>query len=272
VFQPLDKARLPDWKNLDPQTLQHLQGYDPGVAYSAPYTWGSNGVTYNVEKIKARMPDAPIGSLAMLFDPKIVSRFADCGVTLLDAPTEVIPLALTYLGRDPRSAQPADLKAAEKLLMSIRPYLKKFDSVNYLTSLPNGDTCMAMTWSGDAATAQARAQEAGLSIQLAYFIPKEGSLIWFDNMYIPSDATHVENAHTFLEYLLQPQVMADVTNFIHYANSNTAATGLVNADVRGNPAIYPDEATRQRLFAQKTQDAKDMRAITRVWNTVKTGL
>ncbi|NVZ99574.1 polyamine ABC transporter substrate-binding protein [Pseudomonas gingeri] len=272
VFQPLDKQQLPDWKNLDPQTLQHLQGYDPGVVYSAPYTWGSNGVTYNVEKIRERMPDAPIGSLAMLFDPKIVARFADCGVTLLDAPTEVIPLALTYLGRDPRSARPDDLEAAQKLLMTIRPYLKKFDSVNYLSSLPNGDICMAMTWSGDAATAQARAEEAGLKIKLAYFIPKEGSLIWFDNLYIPSDASHVANAHKFLEYLLQPQVMADVTNFIHYANSNTASTPRVNADVRANPAIYPDDATRQRLFAQKTQDAKDMRAITRVWNTVKTGL
>jgi putrescine transport system substrate-binding protein len=272
VFQPLDKKLLPGWSNLDPKVLQNLQGYDAGVAYSAPYTWGSNGVTYNVDMIKKRMPDAPIGSLAMLFDPKIVSRFADCGVTLVDAPTEVIPLALKYLGRDPRSAAPADLKAAQDLLLSVRPYIKKFDSVNYLTSLPNGDVCMAMTWSGDYATAQARAEEAKLKIKLAYFIPKEGSLIWFDNMYIPGDALHVANAHKFLEYLLQPQVMADVTNFIHYANSNSAATALVDADVRSNQAIYPDDTTRERLFTQKTQDAKDMRAITRVWSTVKTGM
>ncbi|MCU1748076.1 polyamine ABC transporter substrate-binding protein [Pseudomonas sp. 6D_7.1_Bac1] len=272
VFQPLDKKLLPGWSNLDPKVLQNLQGYDAGVAYSAPYTWGSNGVTYNVDMIKARMPDAPIGSLAMIFDPKIVSRFADCGVTLVDAPTEVIPLALKYLGRDPRSAAPEDLKAAQDLLLSVRPYIKKFDSVNYLTSLPNGDVCMAMTWSGDYATAQARAEEAKLKIKLAYFIPKEGSLIWFDNMYIPGDALHVANAHKFLEYLLQPQVMADVTNFIHYANSNSAATALVDADVRSNQAIYPDDTTRERLFTQKTQDAKDMRAITRVWSTVKTGM
>ena len=272
VFQPLDKKLLPGWNNLDPKVLQDLQGFDAGTQYSAPYTWGSNGITYNVDKIRERMPDAPIGSLAMIFDPKIVSRFADCGVTLVDAPTEVIPLALKYLGRDPRSAAPADLKAAQELLLSVRPFIRKFDSVNYLTSLPNGDVCMAMTWSGDYATAMARAEEAKLKINLAYFIPREGSLIWFDNLYIPADAPHVAIAHKFLDYLMQPQVMADVTDYIHYANSNAAATPLVNAEVRNNLAIYPDEETRARLFPQKTQDAKDMRAMTRVWSTVKSGI
>jgi putrescine transport system substrate-binding protein len=272
VFQPLDKKQLPSLGNLDQEVIKNLQGYDPQLVYSAPYTWGSNGVTYNVDKIKERMPDAPIGSLAMMFDPKVVSRFADCGVTMMDAPTEVIPLALQYLGRDPRSAKPEDLKAVQDLLMKVRPYIRKFDSVNYLTSLPNGDVCMAMTWSGDYATAQARAEEAGLKINLAYFIPKEGSLIWFDNMYIPADAPHAANAHKFLEYLLQPQVMADVSNYIHYANSNAKATPLLNADVRDNKAIYPDAETLKRLFPQKTHDAKESRAITRVWNTIKTGM
>jgi len=272
VFQPLNKKLLPGWANLDDKVLQDMQGFDAGMQYSAPYTWGSNGITYNVDKIRERMPDAPIGSLAMIFDPKIVSRFADCGVTLVDAPTEVIPLALKYLGRDPRSAAPADLKAAQELLLSVRPYIRKFDSVNYLTSLPNGDVCMAMTWSGDYATAMARAEEAKLKINLAYFIPREGSLIWFDNLYIPADAPHVANAHKFLDFLMKPQVMADVTDYIHYANSNAAATPLLEADVRNNPAIYPDEETRQWLFPQKTQDPKDMRAITRVWSTVKSGI
>ncbi|MDD1017113.1 polyamine ABC transporter substrate-binding protein [Pseudomonas rubra] len=271
VFQPLDKKLLPSWHNLDPQVLSNLQGYDPGLAYSAPYTWGSSGVTYNVDKIKARMADAPIGSLAMLFDPKIVSRFADCGVTLMDAPSEVIPLALKYLGRDPNSAKPDDLKAAQELLLGVRPFIKKFDSVNYLTSLPNGDTCLALTWSGDYATAQARAEEAKKNIKLSFFIPQEGSLIWFDNFYLPSDAPHAANAHRFIEFLLQPQNIAKVSNYIHYANSNAAATPLVQAQIRDDPAIYPDAATRQRLFAQKTQSSKDMRAITRVWSTIKSG-
>jgi len=271
VFQPLDKSRLPSWQNLDPQVLKSLEHYDPGVSYSAPYTWGSNGVTYNVDKIKARMPDAPIGSLAMIFDPKIVSRFADCGVTLQDSPTDVLPLVLTYLGRDPNSAEPQDLKAAQDVLMAVRPYIRKFDSTSYLNGLANGDLCLSTTWSGDYATAQARAKEAGAATRLDYFIPKEGSLIWFDNFYIPADAPDVANAHAFIEYLLQPQVIADISNYIRYANSNQAATALVSADVRDNPAIYPDLATLQRLFTQKTQPPQSTRLITRTWNAVKIG-
>lgn len=271
IFQPLDKQKLPSWNNLDQDILRDEATYDPGMRYSSPYLWGSNGVTYNVDMIKARMPDAPIGSLAMIFDPKIVSRFADCGVSLLDAPTEVIPLALTYLGKDPNSTAPADIQAAQDVLMAVRPYIRKFDSSNYLTGLPNGEVCMAMTWSGDYATAIARAEEAGIKINLAYFIPKEGSLIWFDNFYIPSDASQVSNAHKFLEYLLQPEVMAGVTNYVRYANGNLPATALVNEDIRNDPAIYPDPNTRQRLFAQKVLSPTGMRLLNRTWTSVKSG-
>ncbi|SDI62963.1 polyamine ABC transporter substrate-binding protein [Pseudomonas panipatensis] len=271
VFQALDKSRLPSWNNLDPDVLKHLDHYDPGVKYSAPYTWGSNGITYNVEKIKARMPDAPIGSLAMLFDPRVVSKFADCGVTIIDSPTDVIPLALAYLRRDPNSAAPEDLKAAQELLSAVRPYIRKFDSTSYLNGLANGDQCMAMTWSGDYATAQARANEAGAKVKLDYFIPKEGSLIWFDDFYIPADAPHAANAHRFIEYLLQPKVAAEVSDYIRYATSNGAATPLLTAAVRNDPAIYPDAATRARLFTQKVQTPQATRLITRTWNAVKTG-
>ncbi|MCY1419673.1 Spermidine-binding periplasmic protein SpuE [compost metagenome] len=251
--------------------LASLEHYDPGVTYSAPYTWGSNGITYNVDMIKARMPDAPIGSLAMVFDPEVVSRFADCGVTLIDSPTDVLPLALAYLGRDPNSAAPEDLKAAQDLLLKVRPYIRKFDSMSYLNGLANGEQCIAMTWSGDYATAQARATEAGAKVKLDYFIPREGSLIWFDDFYIPKDAPHVENAHKFIEFMLQPRVIAQVTDYIRYANSNLAAMPLISAEVRNDPAIYPDDATRARLFTQKTQPQKAMRLITRTWNAVKTG-
>lgn len=272
AFQKLDKSKLKSWKNLDPLVLKNLESYDPGVAYSAPYTWGSNGVTYNVEKIKERMPDAPIGSLAMVFDPKIVSRFADCGVTIADSPTDVLPLALKYLNLDPNSAKKEDLKAAEDLLVAVRPYIRKFDSVSYLTGLANGNQCLAMTWSGDYATAQARADEAGADVKLDYFIPQEGSLIWFDDFYIPKDAPNVENAHKFLEFLLQPKVIAQVTDYIRYANSNKAATPLVSADIRNNQAIYPDSKTRSRLFTQRPKSPKEIRRISRTWNTIKTGL
>lgn len=271
VFQPLDKSRLPDWKNLDPLVLKSLEAHDPGVTYSAPYTWGSNGVTYNVDMIRARMPDAPIDSLAMIFDPEIVSKFSDCGITFMDSPTDMIPLALTYLKLDPNSVAPKDLKAAQEVLMAVRPYIRKFDSSGFINGLANGDLCLATTWSGDYATSQARATEAGAKINLAYFIPKEGSLIWFDNFYIPADAPHMANAHKFIEFLLQPQTMAGVSNTIHYANSNLASKPLVNADIRDNPAIYPDPTTMQRLFTQKSQPQAAVRLITRTWNAVKTG-
>lgn len=271
AFQPLNKTLLPDWNNLDPQVLKSLETHDPGVTYSAPYTWGSNGVTYNIDKIKERMPDAPIGSLAMIFDPKIISRFADCGITFIDSPTDMIPLALTYLGLNPNSVAPKDLKAAQDVLMAVRPYIRKFDSSGFINGLANGELCMATTWSGDYATSQARATEAGAKVNLGYFIPKEGSLIWFDNFYIPADAPHVANAHKFIEFLLQPAVIAGVSNTIHYANSNLASKPLLDASVRDNPAIYPDAATMQRLFTQKSQSQAAVRLITRTWNAVKTG-
>ena len=271
VFQPLNKQLLPSWHNLDPLVLKSLENYDAGVQYSAPYTWGSNGVTYNVDKIRERMPDAPIGSLAMLFDPKVVSRFADCGVTLQDSPTDILPLVLAWLGRNPNSAEPADLKAAQDALMAVRPYIRKFDSTSYLNGLANGELCLSATWSGDYATAQARANEAGAPVKLDYFIPREGSLIWFDDFYIPADAPNATNAHAFIEYLLQPQVMAEVSDYIRYANANLKATPLLSAEVRDNPAIYPDAQTRERLFTQTIQSPASTRLITRTWNMVKIG-
>lgn len=271
IFMPLDKSKLPGWSNLDPMVLQAMETYDPGSRYTMPYTWGTIGITYNVDKIRQRMPDAPLDSLALIFDPKVVSRFADCGVSLLDSPTEVIPLALTYLGRDPNSTAPDDIKAAKEVLMKVRPYIKKYDSVGYLTALPNGDQCMAMTYSGDYATATARAEEAGLSINLGYSIPRDGSLIWFDDFYIPKDAPNAQNAHTFIEYMLRPEVIAETTNYIRYANSNAAATPLVDEAIRNDQGIYPNEVTRQKLFAAKPQTKEAMRIANRTWSAVKTG-
>lgn len=271
VFQPLDKSRLPSWNNLDPEVLEHLQHYDPGLRYSMPYTWGSVGISYNLDLVQARLPDAPLDSLAMLLDPQVVSKFAGCGVTIPDSPTDVLPLVLAWLGRDPRSAADADLKAAKQALDAVRPYLRKFDSISYLNGLANGDQCVAMSWSGDYAIAQARASEAGAKVRLGYSIPREGSLIWFDNFYIPADAPHVANAHAFIEWLLQPQVAAGVSNHIRYATGNRAALPLLDAEVRADPAAYPDAATRARLFTQEVHGPRATRQINRTWNAIKTG-
>lgn len=271
IYQPLDRSKLTNWSNLDQWVLKQQAGYDPGNVYAVPYMWGTNGFTYNVAMIKERMPDAPLDSLRMIFDPEVVSKFADCGVSFLDSPEDVFPLALAYMGKDPMSQNPDDIVAATEMLMKVRPYIKLFDSQQYLNDLPNSDRCLAMTWSGDYAVAAARAEEAGLDIELAYTVPKEGSNIWFDAMLIPADAPNVENAHLFLNYMMRPDVIADCTNYTYYANGNRAARDLVLPEILEDPAIYPDEETQKRMFPSVVRDEAVQRVITREWTRLKTG-
>ena len=271
IYQTLDRSKLTNWSNLDQWVLQQQAAYDPGNAYAVPYMWGTNGVTYNVDMIKERMPDAPLDSLRMVFDPEIVSKFKDCGVSLLDSPEDVFPLALAYMGKDPTSQNPDDIVAATEMLMKIRPYIQVFDSQQYLNALPNGDRCIAMTWSGDYAVAAARAEEAGLKINLAYTVPKEGSNIWFDAMLVPKDAPNKDNAMLFLNYMLRPDVIADCTNYTYYANGNRASRSLILPEILDDPAIYPDEETQKRMFPSVVRNEEVQRVITREWTRLKTG-
>jgi putrescine transport system substrate-binding protein len=271
IYQRLDRSKLTNWSNLDQWVLQQQAAYDPGNAYAVPYMWGTNGVTYNVDMIKERMPDAPLDSLRMVFDPEIVSKFKDCGVSLLDSPEDVFPLALAYMGKDPTSQNPDDIVAATEMLMKIRPYIQVFDSQQYLNALPNGDRCIAMTWSGDYAVAAARAEEAGLKINLAYTVPKEGSNIWFDAMLVPKDAPNKDNAMLFLNYMLRPDVIADCTNYTYYANGNRASRSLILPEILDDPAIYPDEETQKRMFPSVVRNEEVQRVITREWTRLKTG-
>jgi putrescine transport system substrate-binding protein len=244
---------------------------DPGNEHAIPYMWGTNGITYNVKMIAERMPDAPTDSLAMVFDPNVVSKFADCGVSLLDSPEDVIPLALAYMGKDPTSQSADDIVAAVDMLMKVRPYIRLFDSSGYLNSLPNQDQCMAMTWSGDYAVASGRAAEAGLDVSIAYIIPKEGTNIWFDAMLIPADAPHPNNAHLFLDYMMRPKVIADATNYIWYANANAKAREFVNPDILNDPAVYPSAEVLARGFASVMRSPEIQRVITEQWTRLKSG-
>jgi putrescine transport system substrate-binding protein len=270
-YQKLDKSKLTNWKNLDPFVLKNQAGADPGNEYAVPYMWGTNGFTYNVQLIKDRMPDAPLDSLRMMFDPEVLAKFQDCGISWLDSPEDVFPLALAYMGKDPTSQNPDDIIAAAGMLMKARPYIKLFDSQQYLNSLPNGDVCLAMTWSGDYAVAAQRATDAGLEVELAYTVPKEGSNIWFDAMLIPKDAPNVENAHLFLNYMMRPDVIAECTNYTYYANGNEAAKALVLPEILEDPAIYPDAETQKRMFPSVIRDETIQRVITREWTRLKTG-
>jgi putrescine transport system substrate-binding protein len=208
----------------------------------------------------------------LLFDPEVVSRFADCGVSLLDAPITVIPVVLAYLGYRADSVVPEELKHAELVLKSIRPYIKYFSSAKLLVDLPSREVCIAQSWSGDYSVASRRARDAGLEVNLAYTMPIEGSTIWFDGLYIPADAPHPVNAHLFLDYLLRPEVIAPISDYTGYANANRDATALVDPAITSDPAIYPDAQVQSRLQTTKVYEPKIERLRSRVWSRVKTGL
>jgi len=272
IFRELDKSKLPNWRHLDPRLLQLFAAFDPGMRFSAPYMWGTMGFSYNVDMVRERAPDAPLDSAAFVFDPKNAARFADCGLTLLDSPTDVIPTAMLYLGHPANSTDPADLKDVENLLKGIRPYIKYFDSTKMLIDMPNREVCVSMSWSGDYSVAWKRAREEGIDLNLAYTVPKEGVPIWMDAAYIPADAPHPDNAHKFINFLMRPEVIAPITNFTGYANANRDATTLVDPEYTSNPAIYPDEEVMRRLHPSSVQEPKVERLRSRTFSRVKTGL
>lgn len=272
VFRTLDKKLLPNWKHLDPELLDNFAEFDPGNQYGFPYMWGTTGFSYNYDMLLERMPNAPLNSANLVFDPTIVANFADCGVTLLDSASEVLGMVMIYLGYDANSIDPAQLKEAEFLLRQIRPYIKYFGSSKLLIDLPSREVCIAQSWSGDYSVANRRADEAGIKIDLRFNIPLEGSLAWFDVAFIPADATNVSNAHTFLNYLMRPEVIANITNQTGYANVNHSATHLVDSTISSDLAIYPDKAILSRLSTTKVLHPKLERQKSRTWTRIKSGL
>ncbi len=272
VYQPLDKSKLPNLKYLDPWVMKWVAEDDPGNRYGVPYLWGTTGFAYNKRLVGERMPDAPVTSGDMLFKPEVVKRFADCGVTFIDEPTDVIPMALLYLGRDPNSLDPQDLADVEKLLKGVRPYIRYFSSAKMLIDLPNEEVCIAMSWSGDYAQAMMRGQQVGRPVPLAYTTQKEGTLAWFDLWFIPADAQHPDNAHKFLNYLMRPEVAAPIVVETRYATPNLAALPLLPPEIRNDPAVFPPDAVRESLYKGRIRDPIVERLRSRLWSRVKTGL
>lgn len=272
IYQPLDRSRLTHWGNLDPWVLKTLDSADPGNRHGVPYLWGTTGFTYNVKMIRERMPDAPVASGDMIFKPEVARRFADCGITFVDEPTDVIPMVMLYLGHDPNSLDPADLAEVEKVLKGVRPYIRYFSSAKMLIDLPNEEVCIAMSWSGDYAQAMHRAREAGRPVELAYTVQREGALAWFDLWFIPADAPHPGDAHLFLNYLLRPDVAAAISNETRYATPNVKALPLLLPEVRDDPAVYPPDEVRLNLHKGVLHDPRQERLRSRLWSRVKTGL
>jgi putrescine transport system substrate-binding protein len=271
VFRKLDRSKLPNWPNLDPEILQRVALHDPGNEHSVNHMWGTDGVGYNEGKIKAIMPNAPLDSWDMIFEPKVVSKFKDCGVSVLDAPSELSAVVLAYLGKDPNSQDPADLKLVEDKLMSIRPYIRMIHSSQYIDALANGEICLALGWSGDVLQARDRAKEAGQGNVIKYYVPKEGTIIWFDMYAIPDDAPHPDNAHAFINFMMKPEVAAANSNFVNYATGNAASIPLVNEDVRNDPGVYPPPEVKAKLFPDLSETEEFTRLLNRTWTRFTTG-
>lgn len=272
IFRDLDKGKIPNLANLDPKLMKAASVHDADNAHGIIYMWGTDGIAHNPDKLKATVGEgAPVNSWSLIFDPKWAEKISKCGFYLMDSPSEVIPAALKYLGLDPNSTKTEDYAKVEEMLLKIRPYVTKFHSSESISALANGDICVAMGYSGDMAQAAARAAEAKNGVTVKYMIPKEGAEMWFDFMGVLKDAPHPENAMKFINFVLQPQITADVTNFVWYPNANAKSTALVTEEVRTDPNIYPEPAVMAKLFTKTTPPQNIERLRTRIWNKVKTG-
>ncbi len=272
VLQKLDKSKLPNLKNVWPEIAKGLTAFDPGNQYAVDYMWGTTGIGYNVKAMHARLgPNAKIDSWDAVFKPENLAKFKDCGIHMLDAPTDIMPAALHYLGLDPNSTKPSDLEKAAELLTKIRPSVRKFHSSEYLNALASGEICFVVGWSGDILQAKNRAKEAKNGIEIGYVIPKEGAQMWFDSFAIPKDAPHPEAALTFINYMLDAQVAAKNSNFVAYANGNLASQKYIDKAVLDDRGVYPDAATIAKLYTVKAWDPRTQRLINRLWTRVKTG-
>jgi len=271
ALKVLDRSRLPNWNNLNPTLMKALEANDPGNRHGFPYLWGSTGIGYNVDKVKAVLGDTPVDSWDLVFKQENMKKLAQCGVAFLDNGPEILPIALNYLGLPHHSQQKADYAKAQALLMKVRPYISYFHSSKYTGDLANGDVCVVVGFSGDVMQAASRAEEAGNGQKIAYVIPKEGSPMWFDMVAMPADAPNEAAGYAFLNYLLDPNVMANISNHVHYANGNSAAEPLVTPAIRENPMVYPPQSVMQKLFVLESVPLQIDRIRTRIWSAVKNG-
>lgn len=272
IYQKLDKSKLPNLVHMDKDLMKSASSYDQDNAHSVIYLWGTTGIGYNVAKIKERLgADYIVNSWDLVFNPEIAAKLADCGITMLDAPTEIVSSALNYLKLDPSSEDKADLAQVSDLLKKIRPHVRYFHSSQYINDLANGDICVSIGWSGDIALARERASEAGKDVEVSYVIPKEGALQWFDMLAIPADASNVDAAHKFINFIMDPQITADITNYVWYASANKSSLPMINPEIIADEGIFPPDNVKENLFPATVKTPKGDRSITRLWTRVTTG-
>jgi len=271
VFRKLDRSLLPNWDNLDTEILERVALHDPGNQYSVNHMWGTTGLGYDETKVLKIDPKAPVDSWNLVFDPKEAAKFKDCGISFLDAPTEMLKAVLAWKGKDPNSQNEEDLKMAEDVLVSVRPYVRMIHSSNYIDALANGEICIAVGWSGDVLQARDRAEEAGHGVVIKYSVPKEGTIVWFDMYAIPADAPHPNNAHAFINFMMKPEVAAKNSNFVNYATGNAASLPLVDESVRNDPGVYPPAEVKAKLFPDLASTDEFTRLVNRSWTKFTTG-
>nr|WP_305881716.1 MULTISPECIES: polyamine ABC transporter substrate-binding protein [unclassified Pseudomonas] len=273
ALQKLDKSKLPNWKNLDPQLMKMIEVNDPGNAYGLPYMWVTVGIGYNVQKIKEIFGNTDVTqSWSLLFDPKNMEKLKQCGVAVIDNSTQMLPITLNYLGLKHDSEDPADYAKAEAALLKVKPYIQYFHQSKYVSDLANGNICVAVGFSGDIAQATTTAHEAKNGVELGYSIPKEGSTLAVDMVVMPRNAPNQNNGYAYMNYLMEPKVIANISNSIHYPNGNAAATAFLDPAVRDDPAMYPAPEVMSTLFPLKALQPKAMRQATRLWTKVISGL
>ena len=271
VFLKLDKSRLPNLVNMDPQVMERTALHDPGNEHSITYLWGTVGIGYNVDMVRRALGTDTIDSWSALFEPANAAKLAKCGITMLDSPTDVFASVLIYKGLDPNSEKPEDLAVVEEALMKVRPYIKYLHSSSYINDLASGEICVALGWNGDVLQARDRGAEAATPVRVAYAIPKEGAISYFDMLAIPADAPHPGNAHAFLNYMMEPAVIAKVTNKVRFANGNAASLPLISAEVRDDPAIFPGPEVRATLHQDLAESPEFSREMNRAWTRIRTG-
>jgi putrescine transport system substrate-binding protein len=272
VYEKLDYSRLGNRRHLDTALWEKVDAYDQTRGYTIPYHWGTTGYAWNVGLVRERLPDHPMDSMDVLFDPEVASKLADCGISLLDGPTDIYPMVLSYLGLEPNAVDDESLAAAEAQLLKVRPYIRYFSNQKMQLDLPNQEVCVAMSWSGDYASAARRATEAGLDLELRYTMPKEGSGLWVDGVYMPADAPHKDNAYLFMNFLMRPEIAADIANQVDYANVNKSSWEMIRPDLMNDPAIYPPESSWHVLYPILAVDPKRERFRTRSFARVKAGI
>ena len=271
AFQKLDRSQLPNYANLDPVLLKRLEQNDPGNQYAVPYLWGTNGIGYNVDKVKAVLGIDKIDSWSVLFEPENIKKLHSCGVAFLDSADEMMPTVLNYMGLNANSTNPKDYAKATDKLLAVRPYVTYFHSSKYIGDLANGDICVAIGFSGDIFQAKHRAEEAKKGVNIAYSIPKEGGALWFDMLAIPKDSSNVKEAHAFINYLLKPEVIAQVSDYVGYANPNPGSDKLMEQSIRTDEAVYPPQAVLDKTYVSVELPPNIQRLMTRSWTKVKSG-